>query len=72
MEHIHIIKKGTALLIPVPKSTFENRKELYKDYRLPTDKELEAAGLPVPKKKEEKKEKIAEIVESVKDSKAGK
>lgn len=66
MEHIFIIKKGTKLLTPVPKNTFETRKELYKDYRLPTDKELEAAGLPVPKKKE----KIAEVVQSVKDSKA--
>ena len=49
MDRIYIVKKGTRTLTSVPKKAWENRKDLYKDYRLPTKEEAKAAGIEIEK-----------------------
>ena len=49
MDRIYVIKKGTHTIQSVPKRTWEQRPEFYKDYRLPTKEEAKAAGIEIEK-----------------------
>ena len=49
MDRIFVVKKGTHTIQSVPKRTWEQRPEFYKDYRLPTKEEAKAAGIEIEK-----------------------
>ena len=49
MDRIFVVKKGTHTIQSVPKRTWEQRPEFYKDYRLPTKEEAKGAGKEIEK-----------------------
>ena len=63
MDRIYVIKKGTHTLFSVPKKGWETRKDLYKDYRLPTKEEAKAAGIEIEKPVKPEPEKPKEVKE---------